>query len=219
MATRPRRRYAARLPPDERRAQLLDAALAIIDRDGYAGVSIDAIAREAGVTRPVVYSVFDGLGPLLYALLDRQERRALRELVAALPTDIAVQDADAFLLETVRRLVAMVIADPATWRPILLAPAGTPAPVRERIERDREIVRRRMRALLDAGLAQRGGPPLDTEIAAHSLVAVAEHFGRILVEDPGRFDADRLVNAVRSLLAALGPPRPPAQATGTGGPE
>jgi AcrR family transcriptional regulator len=40
------------MPREERREQLLDAAMAVIARDGYAGVSIDAIAREAGVTRP-----------------------------------------------------------------------------------------------------------------------------------------------------------------------
>ena len=48
--------------PPSGATQLLDAALEVIARDGYAGVSIDAIAREAGVTRPVVYGVFDGLG-------------------------------------------------------------------------------------------------------------------------------------------------------------
>jgi len=205
MATRRRRQYAARLPPDARREQLLDAALAIINRDGYAGVSIDAIAREAGVTRPVVYSVFDGLGPLLYALLDRHERRALRQLMAALPPAPETTDPDALLLELVGRLVEMVTDDPATWRPILLRPEATPAAVRERVERDREVVRGRMQDVLEAGLARRGGPPLDTEVASHALIACAEHFGRLLLDDPRRFGADRLVAVVEGLLAALRP--------------
>ena len=33
----------------------------------------------------IVNGVFDGLGPLLYALLDRQEKRALRQLMSAMP--------------------------------------------------------------------------------------------------------------------------------------
>jgi len=86
----------------ERREQLLDAALTIIDRDGYDGVSIDAIAREAGVTRPVVYGAYDGLGPLLTALLDRQQERALAQLFAALP--LGADDADP--LAVVERAVA-----------------------------------------------------------------------------------------------------------------
>src|SRR5687768_7964136 len=96
-ATKPARRpYAPRMAPEERRAQLLDAAIEVISRDGYAGVSVDAIAREAAVTRPVVYGVFANLEELLYALLDRQERRALEQLAAALPLDLGEQEPDAF---------------------------------------------------------------------------------------------------------------------------
>ena len=44
-----RRPYAARVPIEVRREQLLDAAIRLIVRDGYDGVSVEAIAREAGV--------------------------------------------------------------------------------------------------------------------------------------------------------------------------
>jgi AcrR family transcriptional regulator len=198
-----RRPYAPRMPPDARREQLLNAAMTIIARDGYASVSIDAIAREANVTRPVVYGVFDGLGALLYALLDRQEERALAQLMEALPTDLGVENPDAFLVAAVRRLAGVVAGDPLTWRPILLSPEGTPTAVRERIARDREVVRARIEGLLAAGLALRGGPSIDTYMASHALIGVAEHFGRLIVDDPEGFDTERLVSAVESLLAAL----------------
>jgi AcrR family transcriptional regulator len=198
-----RRPYAPRMPLEERREQLLDAALAIISHDGYAGVSIDAIAREAGVTRPVVYGAYDDLAQLLGALLDRQESRAMAALMEALPDDLAAGDPDAALVDTVRRLIATVTADPQTWRPILLPADGTPAAVRERIARDRDVLRTRIQALLAVGLALRGGPDLDTEMATHALVAVAEHFGRMLIEDPERFEAERIVAMVEAALTLL----------------
>jgi hypothetical protein len=34
---------------------------------------------------------------------------------------------------------------------------------------------------------------------------VLEHFGRLLLEDPRRFETDRLVAAIRGMLTALGP--------------
>jgi AcrR family transcriptional regulator len=201
-----RRPYAARVPADVRREQLLDAAIAVIVRDGYGGVSVDAIAREAGVTRPVVYGVFDGLAPLLTALLDRQEARALAQLEAAVSGGGAMLTApDEFLVAAAVRMIDAITADPHTWRPILLAPTGTPDEVRARIDRDREQVRRQIGRLLEVGLALRGGPTLDIEVVSHALVAVLEHFGRLLLEDPRRFETDRLVAAVRGLLAALGP--------------
>jgi AcrR family transcriptional regulator len=201
-----RRPYAARVPAEVRREQLLDAAIAVIVRDGYAGVSVDAIAREAGVTRPVVYGVFDGLTPLLTALLDRQEARALSQLEEAMSDDASLLTSpDDFLVNAAVRMIDAITDDPHTWRPILLAPNGTPELVRERIERDRERVRQQIGQLLDVGLALRGGPKLDVEVVAHALVAVLEHFGRLLLEDPKRFETDRLIAAIRGMLSALGP--------------
>ena len=40
---------------------------------------------------------------------------------------------------------------------------------------------------------------------SHALVAMLEHFGRSLLEDPKRFETDRLVAAIRGLLSAIGP--------------
>ena len=206
MTSTTRRPYAARVPADVRREQLLDAAIVVIVRDGYTGVSVEAIAREAGVTRPVVYGVFDGLAPLLTALLDRQEARAMAQLEEAMSDGASMMTApDEFLVGAAVRMIDAITADPHTWRPILLAPNGTPEIVRARIDRDRERVRRQIGRLLEIGLALRGGPALDVEVVSHALVAVLEHFGRLLLEDPRRFETDRLVAAIRGLLTALGP--------------
>lgn len=205
-AATPRRPYAARMPADERRTQLLDAAIEIIVRDGYDNVSVDAIAREAGVTRPVVYGVFDGLRPLLLALLDRQQRRALEQLAAVLPDATDLGDPAASVPAAVRRMLALVADDPLTWRPILFAGESAPLAVRERIEGDRERVRRQIAGLLDAVAPRGGRSQLDTEVMAHALVAIFEHFGRLMLADPPRFDADRLVAAVRQVIVALNSP-------------
>ena len=201
---RKRRPYAARVPADVRREQLLDAALAVIVRDGYDAVSVDAIASEAGLTRPVVYGVFDGLGPLLGALLDRQQQRALSQLAAALPAHPDLTDLEGVVVESARRLIEQVRSDPMTWQPILLAPHNVPEQVRARIAADRELVATSIAGMIELGLAARGGPRLDVEVLAQALVAVLEHFGRLLLAEPDRFDTDRLVDAVVGVLRALG---------------
>ncbi|MCW2857428.1 MAG: hypothetical protein JWR52_3043 [Marmoricola sp.] len=198
-----RRPYAARVPVAVRREQLLDAALTVIVRDGYDAVSIDAIAREAGVTRPVVYGVFDDLRDLLGTLLDRQQARALAQLADALPPVPDLSDPDRLVADTARRMIETVRADPMTWQPILLAPSSMPAQARARIEADRENFRIQLTGLLELGLALRGGPALDAEIVAHAILAVLEHFGRILLTDPDRFETDRLVATIAGLLQAL----------------
>lgn len=203
-ATRTRRPYAARMPAEERKEQLLDAALRIIVRDGYDKVSVDAIAREAEVTRPVVYGVFDGLGSLLSALLDRHSARALAQLEDAL-AQADLGNPEEFLTSTAASLMHRVMADPVTWRPILLADQGTPRAVRERIEAGRENVRRSIAGLMDMGLALRGLGSLDTEVVSHAVLAVLEHFGKLLLESPPRFEPDRLLRSVRAATKALLP--------------
>jgi AcrR family transcriptional regulator len=185
---------------DDRREQLLDAALRVIAESGYSGVSIDAIAREAGVTRPVVYGVFEGLEPLLFALLDRQSDRALAQLMGALPPSFDAESFETDLVDAVRRLVEVVRDDPLAWRPVLAPVEGTPPAVRERIARDRELVRGRIEALLEAGLGLRKVRGLDTEVLSQALIGMAEHFGRILVEEPDRYSTDRLAKTVSSLI-------------------
>lgn len=196
--TRKRRPYAARMPIEERRTQLLDAALRVIDRDGYDGVSIDAVAKEAGVTRPVVYGAFDGLGPLLMTLLDRQQQRAITQLFAALPTD-TVTDAVAAVELSGPRLHRMLLDDPVTWRAILQSPANVPEVVRTRIESDRQQVRTIIEGLVTSVL----GEKVDAPVMAHGIIALLEHFGRLVLDDPEQYDATRLTAAARSLALSF----------------
>lgn len=202
-----RRPYAARMPPDERRRQLLDAALRIIIRDGYGAVSIDAIAREVDVSRPVIYGVFDGLEDLLGALLDRQEKRALAQLGAALPAVPGDRDPVEFVVGFVRSMAEVVARDPDTWTPILLPPGRTPKVVQARIDGDRERVRQQFAALLAWAIERRGGSAgVDLELASHTLLAVVEQWGRLILSDPEAYTGDRLASFVEGLLDGLSPP-------------
>lgn len=188
---------------DARREQLLDAALTLIARDGYGAVSIEAIAREAGVTRPVVYHVFDNLDALLFVLLDRQEERALEQVLARFSLAPDLTDLDGYVARTITALLEMVAEEPLTWRPILLSHTGTPEAVRARIDRDRDVVRSRLAELVgDAVRGRADAAEIDTTIVAHALLAVVEHFGRLLIEAPDAVDPERLVATVRALVGA-----------------
>ena len=60
----------ARLPPQERRKQLLGVASEILSKRGIEQVRIPEVARAAGVTRPVVYKFFPNRKALLVAILE-----------------------------------------------------------------------------------------------------------------------------------------------------
>src|SRR5919199_4438777 len=87
-----------RMRAEERREQLLDATKAIVDERGFHAVSIEAVARAAGITRPVVYGHFRDLPGLLEALVEREGARALEQLAAVLPTQLTEGDPRELLL-------------------------------------------------------------------------------------------------------------------------
>lgn len=58
-----------RVPAAERREQLLSAARDVIVADGLAMVTMERVARQAQVSKPVLYSHFENRAALLRALL------------------------------------------------------------------------------------------------------------------------------------------------------
>ena len=60
-----------RLPRDQRRIQLLDAASEVFAAKGYHAAAMDDIADVAGVSKPVLYQHFPSKLDLYLALLDQ----------------------------------------------------------------------------------------------------------------------------------------------------
>lgn len=199
----PKRRYAPRLPVEQRREHLLDAALRVLARDGYDAVSIEAIAREADVTRPVVYSAYDGLEPLLHALLDRSQRRGLASAIRLMPEPGSTADVGEWALDALGRLIDMVQDEPDIWRPILGLTRNAPAVVRDRIEATRQVIHGFLVDAFRAGLERRGGPDLDVEVLAHLTMVTAEEFARLALDHPDQYDKQRLMQTLEMMIAPL----------------
>jgi|SRR5947209_2481286 len=200
----PRRPYAPRLPPEQRREQLIDAALQVILEQGYGGVSIEAVAREAGVTRPVVYDHFPNLARLLHALVEREERYSLEQLDEVVPDVADERPPGELLASSVRRFLEIVMDRPATWRLILLPLDGTPSIVRDHVEHNRAHLVKRIEKLV-AAAAERGEVPgdLDVELAARAIHDLGEAAGRMVLTDPKRFGPDRYERFVRGVTQLL----------------
>ena len=80
---------AARLTGSERRAQLLDVAAACFARHGYHATTTAMLAREAGITEPILYQHFDDKRALFIELISVTAGRmidALKELWDAAPS-------------------------------------------------------------------------------------------------------------------------------------
>jgi AcrR family transcriptional regulator len=203
-SAKPRRRYAPRMPPDKRREQLIDAALSVIVEQGYEGVSIEAVARVAGVTRPVIYDHFPNLGSLLQALIEREERYALEQLAAVVPQGVPDGDPPELFATGVRRFLDAVASRPDTWRIILLPPEGTPAIVRQHVETNRAQVQERLQQLVVWAIDRAGiSGDLDVEICARAILRLSEEAGRMVLTDARRFSPERYERFARSVMTLI----------------
>lgn len=73
-----------RLPSNERRATIVEAAGRLFGERGYDVTRLDDVAAAAGVTKPILYRHFDGKQALYLALLERH-RDDLGRFAAAIP--------------------------------------------------------------------------------------------------------------------------------------
>jgi AcrR family transcriptional regulator len=98
----------------ELRPRLLDAAIACYVRDGIAGTSLRAIAREAGVTPALLHYYFGDAMQLRQAVVEERVMPAITSFRSTLPLD---GDVAALVATFVGGVGAVVAAHP--WLPAL----------------------------------------------------------------------------------------------------
>ena len=137
-----------RLNVDERRRQLLERATALFATHGYDELSMAKLAREAGISKPLLYHYFPSKRDLFESVLSEAAEQHLRRIT----TDDT--------LPPVAQLTAAIDAY-LTWieenrgaYEKLLRSAGIPE-VRELIDRVREETAQRILA----GIVPDGAPP------------------------------------------------------------
>jgi AcrR family transcriptional regulator len=198
-----KRRYAPRMPPEERREQLLDATLSLIAEKGYESVSMEGIARKAGVTKPVVYDLFGSLADLLEALLEREEERALNQLAELMPEPPEDGDPIEVLVNGLDAFLRAVETRPDAWRLSLMPIEAQPGIVREIVERDRTAIAKQLATITRWGVERLEVPISDVDLMVQTIISLAENGARLHLDDPERYSRERLTEFAASLLSSV----------------
>ena len=83
---------------------------------------------------------------------------------------------------------------------MLLPADGTPAQVRERVDEGRRVVLAQLRSMFGPLLPE----GVDADLAAHAVLAVTEHLGRLMLADPETYPPERLVSFATGAMRRLG---------------
>jgi AcrR family transcriptional regulator len=203
---RPRQRpRAAHLGPQRRRPLILDAAFEAFLRHGYEGTSMEAIAAEAGVTKPVVYDSFASKEELFEALLRREESRVLAAIQESLPPDADVDDPEPLLVEALTAFLRAVADSPDAYR-IIVVGEGATTQIAHRIQQGRALAVDAVAALARGWLEGRE-TSIDVEAGARLLgtviVGLAESGARAMLNDPDTWTPE-LLGRLLGRMAARG---------------
>ncbi|UGT40932.1 TetR/AcrR family transcriptional regulator [Nocardia yamanashiensis] len=201
-----RRPRQPRMDLEVRREQILDATLRLVTRDGYAATTMEAIAREVQLAKPRVYAAYPGRGPLLLALLEREQRRVLSQLDTAMPAHADRTDFATTLATAAANMLRAATHHRDSASLLILPADDAPAEVREYTARAREFALSNLRALIAWADERSDGPRgLDPEILAIALLAVGEQLLRSALTDPERFPLERLLEFVHAAVGQLVP--------------
>ncbi|MGV0814006.1 helix-turn-helix domain-containing protein [Mycolicibacterium boenickei] len=190
---RQRRRYAPRLPREERRQQLLDAALTVLNDCPLHELRMEAVAEAGGVGKPVLYTAFRTRTELVNALLIREHQHGLTQVLAGLPKDLSSAGPTDAYTATVTAFLRCVLENPTRWRLILTVPDSAPRDYRAAVRNARNQLLTQVEQMAKAGIAVDPRlSALDPELLGHTLLSFAEMLGRLAVHDPESYPRERL---------------------------
>jgi AcrR family transcriptional regulator len=187
---------------------VLDAALKLFLQTGYDGTSMQAVADEAGVTKPVVYACFDSKDDLFRSLLAREERRIVGEIQGAF-SNADLSDPETTLVEGFTGFLRAAGDSPEVYRLIFLGEGGGNAAVADRIQRGREEQVRRLSELAkgwleSGGNGKRSRDEIDrtSRLLGNSIAGLGESGARLLLSGDDDWTPETLGRELGRLAAA-----------------
>jgi AcrR family transcriptional regulator len=88
----PVKKRAQRMSPGERREQIMDSAVALIVSRGLSSCTLEVVAAEARISKPLIYKYFPKLADLFKALVEREYRYLRGRGLDVLPKNAAYEE-------------------------------------------------------------------------------------------------------------------------------
>lgn len=175
---------SARLPRDERRAQLLNAALEVFVANGFHGAAMDEIAETARVSKPVLYQHFPSKRELYMALLDSHLATLTELMLGALNS---TTDNKQRVQAVMRAYYEFIAADDQAHRLVFESDLINDPDVSSRLETFNRTFADAVAKVIaeDTKL-----PPMEAQLLGRGLAGMAQVSARYWLETEGRLDLD-----------------------------
>lgn len=195
-----------RLPRAEREQQMLEVARRIFAREGFHGASMDEIAAEAGISKPMLYAYFESKEGLFLAAAERAANQLVEHFVEAAG---GPAEPEQRLWRGLQAFFSFVEDNREAWRVLYPEPPASPGP----FAAGAAAARRRMLGIVAGVFAEaaeqegvRGEMLSHVDALAHQLVAMAEAGAQWWLahpDEPRDIQALRVMNLAWTGLAGL----------------
>ena len=184
---------SGRLPRDERRAQLLVAALEVFTASGYHSAAMDEIADRAKVSKPVLYQHFPSKLDLYLAVLDLH----IDSLVFAIQKAIASnQENSSRVAATVDAYFGFIDSEGEAFRLLFESDMNLEPQVRERLNRMTYDCAAAVSAIIsiDTGLGKE-----ESMMLAVGIIGTVQTTARHWLDRDGKIDRQLATELVMNL--------------------
>lgn len=186
-----------RIPPEERRARLIEAGIACLAKGGIQGFTVDNICREAGTSRGLITHHFGSKNALLSAIYAAIYGKVLEKLDRTDETAVSLDD-----------LIDVVFSDPfldrdhlnvwlALWGEIAVNPA-----LQLEHRKNYALYRERVARLI-SGVARAQGVTVDSYDVATVLISLVDGLWLEQCIDSSLLSLTRAKDLCRRTLAAV----------------
>ena len=185
---------SARLPRDERRAQLLIAALEVFTVAGYHSAAMDEIADRANVSKPVLYQHFPSKLDLYLAVLDMH----IDSLVFAIQKAIASnRENSSRVAATVEAYFGFIDSEGEAFRLLFESDMSLEPQVRERLNRMTYDCAAAVSAVIsiDTGFGKE-----ESMMLAVGIIGTVQTAARHWLDRDGKIDRKRATELVMNLI-------------------
>ncbi len=160
-----------RRPPEQKRAEILEAARTCFTERGYHETRIDQIAERADVSKGAIYWYFEGKRELFLELLDRYIDEQAPRIVSAGQGAASASEAVRALLHTISESISQTLP---TIELIVeyMAHASRDETLRERFRRGDGLTRSALEPMLERGIQDGEFRKVDVKQAADVILSV-----------------------------------------------
>ena len=194
-----------RLPRAVREQQMLDAAVQMFSVNGYHETSMDVIAAQAQISKPMLYLYYGSKEELFAACLSRELSRFVESVGADIDLNLSPRE---LLRRTIVSVLHYIDANRASWI-VLYTQATSSQAFAHTVREGREKVIDMVARLLESGTRD-PQPDSDFHMVAVALVGAGEAVAaRVSVGDADVSEASELLINLfwRGLKGAPAPPR------------